>query len=79
MGVLFERLVQWAQKNPWQAAGLCGGFVLGLLIVVIGFWETFFVFIVTAGGYLFGRSRDRGEGFSAVLNNLRRNRDDGGD
>jgi uncharacterized membrane protein len=41
------------RKNAgWIVGGIC--FVIGLLLIIFGFWKTLFVVALTIGGYVFG-------------------------
>lgn len=52
---LFLRLLD---EHPGKLLGTLGGFLLGLLVVTLGFWKTLVLFLFVGMGFLLGKSQD---------------------
>lgn len=58
---LFEGLLQIWEKHRGKCLGAAYGFFLGILYLIVGFWDMLiFAFIVYIGYYM-GKKRDDGE------------------
>lgn len=51
-------VANWANENPGKAIGAFAGLLVGLMILVFGFWRTLFVALLSFVGYLIGKNRD---------------------
>lgn len=49
---------QWASKHPNTAGGAVAGFVLAVLVLVIGLWSTIILAVFVFVGALVGQIRD---------------------
>lgn len=54
----FRYVLDWINDNPGKAIGLVIGFILSIILLVLGIWKTILVAIFMGLGYLLGRSRD---------------------
>jgi uncharacterized membrane protein len=52
---LFLRLLD---EHPGKLLGTVSGFLLGLLVVLLGFWKTLVLFLYVVIGFLLGKSQD---------------------
>jgi len=59
---LSQRLARfslWAlDEHPGKLVGTVGGFLLGLLIIVLGFWRALVLFFFVTAGFLLGKRQD---------------------
>jgi uncharacterized membrane protein len=69
--MFFSSLLDWVEKNPWQTVGIVAGFLAGILIILVGFWKTLFIFLMAAGGYFLGKGKDEGKPLAARIRALR--------
>ncbi|EGW36680.1 hypothetical protein DOT_5445 [Desulfosporosinus sp. OT] len=54
-----SRFLVWAIGNhPGKLIGTSVGFLLGILIVTLGFWRTLVLTMVTVLGFVLGKSQD---------------------
>ena len=54
-----SRFFLWAlDKHPGKLIGTILGFLLGLLVVSIGFWKALVLFIFVAIGFFLGKKQD---------------------
>lgn len=51
-------VIDWINENPGKAIGLCIGFLLSLVLLILGIGKTILVAVFMGLGYLLGRSRD---------------------
>lgn len=58
---LFHELME---RHRGKLLGILGGLVIGLLIIVFGFWKTIFIVLCILIGYFLGRRFDNEGGFS---------------
>jgi uncharacterized membrane protein len=62
-----KRFLSWVNENPWGAIGAFAGFILGILILAIGFLNTFLIFLLAVAGFLIGKIKDEnGSVFSSI-------------
>ena len=54
----FSAITGWISDNPGKAVGAFLGFLLGVLIMTLGFWATFFIVILVAIGIIVGKMKD---------------------
>ena len=61
-GKVFQPLLRffnWAAENhPGKLIGTIIGFVLGLMVVILGFWRTLVLALFVGMGFLIGKRRD---------------------
>jgi len=60
MSEFMKDLLNLAEKNPWRFVGILAGFLTGLLMILVGFWETLFILLVAIIGFFLGKSKDEG-------------------
>ncbi|HWQ89865.1 MAG TPA: DUF2273 domain-containing protein [Desulfitobacteriaceae bacterium] len=61
----------WAwQNHPGKLIGISLGFILGLLVVVMGFWKTLVLVLFVAAGYVLGKREDDFQSLSLWLDRL---------
>jgi len=64
-GKIWEKvtnLILWCFENhPGKSIGLLIGFFLALAFIILGFWQTIFLLVLTYVGYYLGKSWDEGE------------------
>lgn len=68
---IFEPLFKLFHGKNAGIVGAVVGFILGLLLVIFGFWRTIFILLCAAGGYVVGALvvKDK-ENFKDLLNKL---------
>lgn len=54
----FSFIAGWISENPGKAAGAFLGFLVGVLIMTLGFWETFFIAVLVSIGIIVGKMKD---------------------
>ncbi len=54
----FSFITGWISENPGKAVGAFLGFVVGVLIMTLGFWATFFIAILIVIGVVIGKMKD---------------------
>ena len=59
MGKLLRFLLS---ENTGRKVGMLGGFIIGLSIVLFGFWKTVFLAVCTGIGYIIGRMMEHNDG-----------------
>ena len=64
---LFEEL--W-QHHSGKTVGVSIGFILGVLIIIFGFFQTIFVLLCTLAGYIVGKRIDEKEDIMDILDKL---------
>ncbi len=58
------------QHHSGKISGVTIGFVLGVLIITFGFFETLFVLLCVIAGYVVGKRIDEKEDLSDILDKL---------
>ncbi|NLO98010.1 MAG: DUF2273 domain-containing protein [Peptococcaceae bacterium] len=54
-------LGEWClQNHPGKFCGSLLGFVIALTIILLGFWQTIFIIVLTSCGFYLGRCWDQG-------------------
>ncbi len=53
-----EYISGWINKNPGKSAGALTGFVLGILILTLGFVKTVLIILFVVAGVIVGKLRD---------------------
>ncbi len=71
MGNLVDKIKSVFNNNPFQVIGVLGGFLLSLFILLFGFFQTLFIFLVMGIGYVFGFSKDKNRDLSEVVQSLK--------
>jgi uncharacterized membrane protein len=64
---LFEQI--W-QQHSGKIIGVLLGFILGLLIIVFGFFRTLFVLLCVVAGFIVGKRIDEKEDIMDILDKL---------
>lgn len=64
---LFEEM--W-QHHSGKIVGVTFGFVLGVLIIIFGFFRTLFVLLCVIAGYVVGKRIDEKEDIMDILDKL---------
>ena len=68
---LFEPIFEFLHGKNAGIVGGVFGLVLGLMLVIFGFWKTLFIIFCAVVGYVFGASIFRSsENFKDLLNRL---------
>ena len=63
-------LTEMWQQHGGKIAGAAAGFVIGLLVLWLGFFQTVFILICTAAGFLVGKRIDEKEDIMDILDKL---------
>ncbi|MBP7738572.1 MAG: DUF2273 domain-containing protein [Spirochaetes bacterium] len=72
----FEQIADWIKKNPGKTIGAAFGFVIGILLLTIGWWKTLIVLLLAFIGFIIGKSRDENIPVVDMITSFfRRNRD----
>lgn len=59
LGLKITRFFLWAlEEHPGKLMGTAAGFILGLLIVVLGFWKALVLSLFVLLGLLLGKRHD---------------------
>jgi len=58
------------QHHSGKISGVTIGFVLGVLIITFGFFETLFVLLCVIAGYVVGKRIDEKEDLADILDKL---------
>ncbi len=68
---LSERLtgacLQLLDQHPGKVIGLLAGLILGLIVVLLGFWRTLIIMLFAGAGFYLGKRRDEHKDFSQFL------------
>jgi len=67
MAAYWESFKNWTKSNPYQVIGITAGFLIGLLVILIGFWKMLFILFMAFVGFLIGKKKDDGSGFSDFI------------
>ena len=65
---------EYWRRHPGRASGLAAGMLFGLLTVVLGFWQTVFIFFCAGVGYLLAWYLEPYGGLCAFLSQILRRR-----
>ena len=66
----FQKIEAWISANPWKTVGMIAGFLLGILVLTIGFLKVFLVCLLVLAGFIIGKLRDDKVSLSDQLSNL---------
>jgi uncharacterized membrane protein len=66
----FRYILDWINDNPGKAIGLVIGFLMSVILLVLGIWKTILVGIFMGIGYLLGRSRDENVSIIDEINRI---------
>ena len=66
----FRYILDWINDNPGKAIGLGIGFLLSVILLMLGIWKTILVAIFMGIGYILGRSRDENVSIIDEINRL---------
>ena len=58
------------QVHSGKIVGIATGFILGILIITIGFFSTLFVLICTVAGFVIGKRIDQKEDIMEILDKI---------
>ncbi|MGL4370431.1 MAG: DUF2273 domain-containing protein [Spirochaetota bacterium] len=53
-----QKAAEWVNANPGKTVGASSGFILGILILTVGFWKTLIVLILILVGFVIGKLKD---------------------
>ena len=68
IGEKISQFLVWAIDNhPGKLIGTSVGFVLGLLMVTLGFWRTLVLTLLTILGFMLGKRQDDDESITTWL------------
>jgi uncharacterized membrane protein len=59
--------------NFWKIAGLLAGFLLGLFLVIFGFFKTLFILAVALLGFILGKWKDEGVSARHIIKKIASN------
>lgn len=62
-----QALRQFVAEHWGKIVGGLAGLLVGLAIIVFGFWRSLFIFLCVAAGIYIGRLFDRNEGLQSLL------------
>jgi len=71
MGDLIDKIKVFFKKNPFQVIGLVGGFLLSLFILLFGFFQTLFIFLVMGIGFILGFSKDKNRDLIDIMQSIK--------
>jgi len=71
----FRFIADAVNANPGKTVGVALGFVLGLMIFTVGFWQTLLIVLLIAAGFVIGKSRDDNSSIGDVIGGFFRRRD----
>lgn len=66
----WEAVWAWLVKNKGRAVGAGLGFVLGLLVILLGFWRGLFLSACVWAGWMIGSRVDAHESLSDLISRL---------
>ncbi len=66
----FRYALDWINDNPGKAIGILLGFILAIIMLVLGIWKTILIAIFMGIGYLLGRSRDENVSIIDEINRI---------
>lgn len=71
IGQKIYNFYQWAvQTHPGKFFGTMTGLVLSFLIIILGFWKTLLLILLSSIGFYLGKLWDEGRGIPSWLDNL---------
>lgn len=70
MGVNRELLEEIWQNHSGKIVGVFVGFLTGVLIILLGFFQTLFVLLCVIAGYVVGKRIDEKEDLMDILDKL---------
>jgi uncharacterized membrane protein len=66
----WEPILAWFARNRGRAVGAAVGFVVGLLMLILGFWRGLFLAGCVWLGWVVGAQIDAHESLTALINRL---------
>lgn len=64
---MFEEILQYLRNHPKRVTGAGLGLVLGICLVVVGFWKTLVIALMCSIGYYVGKWADERKGIREFL------------
>jgi uncharacterized membrane protein len=68
--VNWEPVLAWFAKNRGRAVGTIVGFLVGVFLLVLGFWRGLFLAACVWAGWLVGAQLDAHESLTDLINRL---------
>lgn len=65
-----DRLFKFFEKHQWKIICSFIGFVIAVVILIIGFFKTLFITLFIAGGYYLGKKIDNKEDIAEILDKI---------
>jgi len=62
--------LQLLNEHPGKIIGIILGFLIGLVVVLLGFWRTLIISLFVLAGFYLGKRRDEHKDFSQLLETL---------
>lgn len=73
---IFNKMIEYIKFNKGKVFGGIIGFIIAILVLIIGFFKTFFIVVSTWVGYYLGSKLDNresiGEFFKKILLSIKR-------
>lgn len=69
-----EKLKEYYENNKGKTIGLICGILFGILVLIIGFFRTLFIFLCALLGYYVGKKVDNNESILEVIERILPNR-----
>ncbi len=63
-------ILRLLDKHPGKAVGAVAGFLLGMIVVILGFWRTVVIAWFVAAGLYLGKRHDEHKDFGQLLQSL---------
>lgn len=60
-------ILKYIKSNRGKSIGIVLGFLVALLVLIIGFFKTFFIAICIVAGYTIGKKIDEGENIKELI------------
>lgn len=71
LGQKIEQFLIWAlTEHPGKLIGSVLGFLVGIFVVIIGFWKTLVIVLFVIIGFLLGKRKDDNLGLLTWLNHF---------
>ena len=65
-----EKFIEYYNENRGKCLGVAAGLVVGILLLVIGFWPTFLLALCVGAGIYFGTRHDKGKSFKVLMEKI---------
>lgn len=67
---LIYMFVEYIRTNTGKTIGAVLGFIIAIMMLIIGFFKTIFIVLCVIIGYLIGDRIDKGKGFRDLLDKI---------